>query len=114
MSIAKERRRRQGKGLYLSWMYILRLPSRNGEEVVTMIGEEYPPFSMNSDIMKIRPSGAGARERPRYKTTFGCLASLSHPLATGQIIVRLTLTSSAAIPARNILPHRSHSKARPP
>lgn len=48
MSVAKERRRRQGNGFDLSWMYMRRLP-----------------FSMNSDTMNMRESGAGALESPR-------------------------------------------------
>ena len=43
----------------------------------------YSPFSIYSDMMNIRPSGCGARERPRYKTTFGCRASLSLQVSDG-------------------------------
>lgn len=36
---------------------------------------------MNSEMMNMRPSGSGARESPRYKTTLGCRASLVLKLA---------------------------------
>lgn len=71
ISVAKDMRRRHGKGFVLSIMYVRRFP-----------------FSMYSDMMKTRPSGGGARESPRYRTTLGwrdsfmSLHSLSKYLAT--------------------------------
>jgi hypothetical protein len=39
-------------------------------------GRSELPFSMNSEMIKMRQSGSGARESPRYKTTLGCRDSL--------------------------------------
>ena len=59
ISVAKDSRMRHGNGFVLSKMYVRRFP-----------------FSMYSETMKIRPSGSGALDKPRYKTTLGCRASL--------------------------------------
>lgn len=83
MSVAKDRRRRQGNGLDLSCIYDRRFPvvgrMSKGDVTYDLVKS---PFSMNSEMMNIRPSGDGARESPRYNTTFGWRASLMDHLVS--------------------------------
>jgi hypothetical protein len=48
---------------------------------------------MNSEMMKIRPSGSGARERPKYSTTLGCRASLGSTVKVKPDVVHPSLGS---------------------
>lgn len=68
MSVANESLSRHGKGLFLSWIYERRFPVilRVSVSMCRQIGDDrFLPFSMNSDTINIRPSGSGARDRPR-------------------------------------------------